>query len=198
VAEAPFAKKQRPARKSVSSQLPDASESNARLESSAVEAAASAAAAKAERFATERRMQRAAQASTAAPATSVKRPREEEPSDPEMGGGLSSDADANMPPDELKKKRYQRRLELNRQSAAVSRVRRREYVKELEDKLVSVEKEKFKLQSQVDLMGDENTRLRSQMKALQSQLGKPPTGEPSRTQRGPRGSGNSRRSSGGH
>lgn len=133
---------------------------------SAVEEAQRAAAAKAERFADERKQRRMAEAIIA------KRPREELVVDGDEGS--SDPGDANLPPDELRKKRYLRRLELNRQSAAVSRVRRREYVKELEDKLVGVEKEKYKLQSQVDAMGNENLKLRAQMKALQTQLGRPP------------------------
>lgn len=121
---------------------------------SAVEQAQRAAAEKAERFADERKNQRAVV---------------------ESGGeeDVVEEGDANLAPDELRKKRYLRRLELNRQSAAVSRVRRREYVKELEDKLVGVEKEKYRLQGQVDTMGSENMRLRAQMRSLQAQLGKP-------------------------
>jgi bZIP transcription factor len=194
--EVRLSKKPRPARKSYAGSAASALDTKVRMEASAVEAAASAAAAKAERFASERRMQRAAAAEASGAPPATKRSREEDTSDIDNGGGLSSDADATLAPDELKKKRYQRRLELNRQSAAVSRVRRREYVKELEEKLVSVEKEKFKLQSQVDLMGDENSRLRTQMKNLQTQMGKPPAGEQARAPRGSRGSGNSRRSSG--
>jgi Basic region leucine zipper len=149
---------------------------------SAVEEAQRAAALKAERFADERKQKRAAEA------TIAKRPRDDgsgagatgdaDVSEDAPGNGSDdagpSDADANLPPDELRKKRYLRRLELNRQSAAVSRVRRREYVKELEDKLVGVEKEKYRLQGQVDSMGNENLKLRAQMKALQAQLGRPP------------------------
>lgn len=142
---------------------------------SAVEEAQRAAALKAERFADERKLKRKAEASIA------KRPMEVvamsgPPSDGGGSGddGAPSEGDAHLTPDELRKKRYLRRLELNRQSAAVSRVRRREYVKELEDKLVGVEKDKYKLQSQVDSMGNENLKLRAQMKALQAQLSKPP------------------------
>lgn len=181
----------RPSQLAMTLPTPDAAKLQA---NNAVEAAQRAAAAKADRFADQRRRQRAAAAAVAAasrPAPQLrlddglpgKRHREsislDDEHDGSGGGAVSSDPDAGpLGEEDIKKKRYQRRLELNRQSAAVSRVRRREYVKELEDKLVAVEKDKFKLQSQVDLMGDENIRLRAQMKALQTQLGKPPSDLP--------------------
>lgn len=84
-----------------------------------------------------------------------------------------TEEEKKLSPTEIKKKRYSRRLELNRQSAAVSRVRRRAYVEELEDKLVSVEREKLKLEGQVSVMQDENTKLREQMRQLREQLSGP-------------------------
>lgn len=136
---------------------------------SAVEAAASAARLKADRFAEERKQKRVADGSYGG--TGSKRSRDDSSGEECNISAPLSDADAALSPSELKKKRYQRRLELNRQSAAVSRVRRREYVKELEEKLVDVEKEKFKLESQVASMGSENDRLRQVMRDLQAQLG---------------------------
>lgn len=44
-----------------------------------------------------------------------------------------------------KKARYQRRLALNRQSAAVSRLRRRQYLSDLESRLARVEAEKYEV-----------------------------------------------------
>lgn len=71
---------------------------------------------------------------------------------------------------DLKKKRYNRRLELNRQSAAVSRVRRRAYVEELEGKLILVEREKMTLEDQVSVMTNENGKLQQQLRHLHEQL----------------------------
>lgn len=78
--------------------------------------------------------------------------------------------DKSLSASELKKKRYNRRLELNRQSAAVSRVRRRAYVEELEGKLIHVEREKLNLEDQVSVMQTENMKLREQMRHLHEQL----------------------------
>lgn len=89
----------------------------------------------------------------------------EKPKEPEV-----SEEDKHLSPSELKKKRYNRRLELNRQSAAVSRVRRRAYVEELEGKLMHVEREKLSLEDQVAVMQSENHKLREQMRHLHDQL----------------------------
>lgn len=83
---------------------------------------------------------------------------------------VDTEEDKKLSPADLKKKRYNRRLELNRQSAAVSRVRRRAYVEELEGKLMNVEKEKLSLEDQVTVMHAENIKLREQMRQLQEHL----------------------------
>lgn len=92
-------------------------------------------------------------------------PDQEQPKESEL-----LDEDKQLSPSELKKKRYSRRLELNRQSAAVSRVRRRAYVEELEGKLMYVEREKLSLEDQVAVMQTENHKLREQMRHLHEQL----------------------------
>lgn len=104
----------------------------------------------------------------------MSRKRERKDSETVKSRESEGDEDSKLSPAEVKKRRYNRRLELNRQSAAVSRVRRRAYVKELEDKLVTVEQEKVKLERQVGYMNEENTRLREQMRQLHNQLGGPP------------------------
>lgn len=135
-----------------------------------MEEAANAARAKAEQFAEERRRSRAGDSTQIG--VSLKRNRDDSSGGEECNVSESiSEPDGTNSSSDVKRKRYERRLELNRQSAAVSRVRRREYVKELEEKLVGVEKEKLNLESQVAVIGDENERLRLELKSLQSQLG---------------------------
>ncbi len=98
-----------------------------------------------------------------------KRSRKQQEEEGKLDAPLSEE-DKNASPSELKKKRYNRRLELNRQSAAVSRVRRRAYVEELEGKLMHVEREKLNLEDQVGVMQSENHKLREQMRHLHEQL----------------------------
>lgn len=65
-----------------------------------------------------------------------------------------------------KQERYQRRLDMNRESAAVSRVRRRAYVKELEERLASVEAEKFQLEGKLEIMMSQNESFKRQLTDL--------------------------------
>lgn len=123
--------------------------------SSAIEEAKQNAQEKADKFAQKRKRTR-------------KQIEEEKPKE------IEDPEDKNLSASELKKKRYNRRLELNRQSAAVSRVRRRAYVEELEGKLIYVEREKLNLEDQVTVMQAENMKLRDQMRHLHDQLTHPP------------------------
>lgn len=82
----------------------------------------------------------------------------------------NTDEDSKLTPDERKKKRYQRRLALNRESAAVSRVRRREYVKLLEEQLVTAEKERVKLAMELDRMQRQHDKLRDQLIKLEGSV----------------------------
>ena len=75
--------------------------------------------------------------------------------------------DSKLSPNDLKQKRYKRRLALNRESAAVSRVRRKEYVKLLEEKLVTAEEERIKLMSELIQMRKEHDRLRGYLCKLE-------------------------------
>lgn len=61
---------------------------------------------------------------------------------------------------------YQRRLDMNRKSAAVSRVRRRAYVKELEERLAVVEAEKFQLEGKLEIMISQNESYKRRLDKL--------------------------------
>lgn len=75
--------------------------------------------------------------------------------------------DSKLSPNDLKQKRYKRRLALNRESAAVSRVRRKEYVKLLEEKLVTAEEERIDLLNELMQMRKEHDRLRGYLCKLE-------------------------------
>lgn len=77
------------------------------------------------------------------------------------------DEDSKLSPEDLRKKRYLRRLALNRESAAVSRVRRREYVKLLEEQLVNAEKERVRLASELSVMQQQHSELRKHLEHLE-------------------------------
>lgn len=62
--------------------------------------------------------------------------------------------------------KYKRRLAMNRESAAVSRVRRRAYIKELEERLATVEAEKFQLIGKLEAVMQQNTSMASQLDNL--------------------------------
>lgn len=79
----------------------------------------------------------------------------------------TGDEDSKLSPEELKKKRYKRRLALNRESAAVSRVRRREYVKLLEEQLVKAEKERVRLATELTDMEKRHADLREHLSRLE-------------------------------
>lgn len=95
-------------------------------------------------------------------------------------GGHSAEGDGVDGEDDdedSKSSRYKRRLALNRESAAVSRIRRRAYIKELEDRLARVEKEKHELIGQVQIMLSQNDKMSSQLTdcfRLVASLQKPP------------------------
>jgi hypothetical protein len=100
-------------------------------------------------------------------------------------GNTSRDDDRGDPSgedgDDSKSDRYKRRLALNRESAAVSRIRRRAYIKELEERLAVVEKEKYQLMGQVEIMLGQNRAMSKQLTdcfrlvaAIQGQSQPPP------------------------
>lgn len=91
-------------------------------------------------------------------------PEVEKPGEPVIG------EDMKLTPDERKKKRYERRLALNRESAAVSRVRRREYVKLLEEQLVSAEKERVRLATELSDMQRQHNKLREHLQKLEGSI----------------------------
>lgn len=64
-----------------------------------------------------------------------------------------------------KKDSYQRRLALNRESAAVSRIRRREYIRQLEERLARAETNKNQLLGQVEIMVQQNKQMSQQLTA---------------------------------
>lgn len=65
---------------------------------------------------------------------------------------------------------YDRRLHLNRQSAAAARVRRDTYIKELENSLNAIESENIELQDIVEALREERNRLHTEVEKLQLQL----------------------------
>ena len=82
---------------------------------------------------------------------------------------LSPTHDKVRPEDDLdveKQERYKRRLDMNRESAAVSRVRRRAYVKELEERLATVEAEKLQLEGKLEIMMSQNESFKKQLDNL--------------------------------
>ncbi|PXF48185.1 Methyltransferase-like protein 5 [Gracilariopsis chorda] len=101
--------------------------------------------------------------------------------------GPSSDRDqpsASKTGDESeneKQQRYKRRLDMNRESAAVSRVRRRAYVKELEERLAIVEAEKLQLEGKLEIMMSQNESFKKQLEHLFLMVasGRRPTFNPS-------------------
>lgn len=91
--------------------------------------------------------------------------------------GSGDGVDGEEDDEDTKSSRYKRRLALNRESAAVSRIRRRAYIKELEDRLARVEKEKHELIGQVQIMLSQNDKMSSQLTdcfRLVASLQKPP------------------------
>lgn len=99
-----------------------------------------------------------------------KRKRSDDVDQPDVGVGIKEDKteeDGKLSPEELRKKRYMRRLALNRESAAVSRVRRREYVKLLEEQLVKAEKERMKLATELSEMQRRHAELRDHLTSLE-------------------------------
>lgn len=83
------------------------------------------------------------------------------------GEGAVGEGGVHLAPDELVKERYLKRLKQNHALASGTRVRRKEYVQELEDKLAGVKAERHTLKGQVDSMRSENRQLEVQMKNLQ-------------------------------
>lgn len=79
----------------------------------------------------------------------------------------AQDEDSKLSAEDLRKKRYMRRLALNRESAAVSRVRRREYVKLLEEQLVNAEKERVRLATELSDMQRRHAELRENLIRLE-------------------------------
>lgn len=67
---------------------------------------------------------------------------------------------------QLSELRYKRRLQLNRQSAAVSRVYRRQYTDELETELKAVETAEKKAAAEVAALREENERLKGRLSDL--------------------------------
>lgn len=98
-----------------------------------------------------------------------KRKRHEEPVEEEKNE-KSNEEDSKLSPEQLRKKRYLRRLALNRESAAVSRVRRREYVKLLEEQLVNAEKERVRLAGELSEMQRQHTKLRQHLEQLERSM----------------------------
>lgn len=90
-----------------------------------------------------------------------------------------------------KQERYKRRLDMNRESAAVSRVRRRAYVKELEERLAAVEAEKLQLEGKLEIMQSQNDGFKKQLEHLFLMVASgrrptyPPQPPPAQTQNAP-------------
>lgn len=87
----------------------------------------------------------------------------------EKGRDRSQEKYSNCDMKELEAKRsqqYQRRLDMNRKSAAVSRVRRRAYVKELEERLAAVEAEKFQMEGKLEIMMSQNESYKRRLDQL--------------------------------
>ena len=68
-----------------------------------------------------------------------------------LDGSPCSDGDDDAP-EKVSHRKYQKRLQKNRDSAYVSRIRRREYTKRLEDGLNRMEKEKIEVQTKYDAL----------------------------------------------
>lgn len=68
--------------------------------------------------------------------------------------------DVEFKVDESKKRRYARRLELNRESAGVSRVRRKAYIEGLEAQVERIEQEKNEMERKLEVACAENLILK--------------------------------------
>eukprot|EP00736_Rhodelphis_marinus_P009076 Rmarinus@m.21494 len=68
---------------------------------------------------------------------------------------------ADLSPDEIKRLKYERRLMKNRESAQVSRVRRREYMKQLETDVETYKNQTSELMQELAKLREENDRLKS-------------------------------------
>lgn len=79
----------------------------------------------------------------------------------------TNQAKSNLTAEELKQQKYRNRLRLNRESAAVSRVRRKEYVKLLEEQLVNAEKERVRLAAELMDMQKQQNKLREHLTELE-------------------------------
>lgn len=102
-------------------------------------------------------------------ANARKRKRVEQPDQVRRVAQVPSE-DSKLTPEERKRKRYERRLALNRESAAVSRVRRREYVKLLEERLVSAEKERVRLATELEDMQHQHNKLQEHLQKLEGDI----------------------------
>lgn len=73
---------------------------------------------------------------------------------------------ADESPEKTHQKRYQRRLQKNRDTAYISRIRRRAYTTLLEESLTAVESEKKQLSSKVDTLKSEICSLQAELRGL--------------------------------
>mmetsp|Transcript_11493 Transcript_11493/g.16577 ORF Transcript_11493/g.16577 Transcript_11493/m.16577 type:complete len:421 (-) Transcript_11493:15-1277(-) len=74
--------------------------------------------------------------------------------------------DPNESPEKVHQRRYQRRLQKNRDTAFISRIRRRAYTTLLEDALTNVEDEKKKLSGSVESLKAEIASLKTELRGL--------------------------------
>lgn len=80
-------------------------------------------------------------------------------------GSSCSDGDGDAP-EKVSHRKYQKRLQKNRDSAYVSRIRRREYTKRLEESLDRVEKEKNDIQTRFDTLSRQFDLVLTELNAL--------------------------------
>uniref|UniRef100_A0A7S3A6F9 BZIP domain-containing protein n=1 Tax=Rhodosorus marinus TaxID=101924 RepID=A0A7S3A6F9_9RHOD len=74
--------------------------------------------------------------------------------------------DPNESPEKVHQRRYQRRLQKNRDTAFISRIRRRAYTTLLEEALTNVEDEKKKLSGSVESLKAEIANLKTELRGL--------------------------------
>jgi len=87
--------------------------------------------------------------------------------DDDGNGNGENDHDDDAP-EKVSHRKYQKRLQKNRDSAYVSRIRRREYTKRLEDGLNRVENEKIELQSRYDALSQKFEVVVQELKTLKN------------------------------
>ena len=134
---------------------------------SAVENARLRAQREAEAYAKSRKSNSEKQASASKPnKTTIKRSKKQKGTTGESKKKSEASNKSNETYERKESDTYERRLALNRESAAVSRLRRRTYVKELEERLAVVEASKLQLEGKLEAVQEQNEDMKRQLEFI--------------------------------